>query len=283
MDHGCLHNLKSDELAFKALKEGGFTHFDYTLFWKGETEHIGVGDDFRENAKKTRKLFEKYGLTCEQTHAYFTGGISEESIKNRTEYIKKDIEITSILGATITVVHPINEWSWEENFEWIKTNFLPVAHQFGVKIAIENTWGVKDNKIVRMCTSTPEDFTSFIDAFNDDMVCAVLDIGHAEMNQLGTSAVEMIKALGPRLQALHIHDNDKWCDAHQIPYTQKINFSKVLEALKEINYQGNITFEVETCYSRGEDPSASLPFELYPAFIRLQHEIGEYFANYLDK
>lgn len=283
MDLGCLHNLKSDKLAFEALAKGGFTSYDYSLFWIGETEHIGIDNNFRENALKVKNLASSFGLTCEQTHSYFTGGYDEESIKKRIDYISKDIEITSILGAKITVLHPINDWTMEQNVEWIKTNFLPLAHKFDVKIAIENCWTVENNKIVPMCSSKANDFVKLIDAFDDDYVVACLDIGHAEMNQCETSAVEMINALGPRLKALHIHDNDKWSDAHQIPYTQKINFSKILDALKQNNYQGNITFEVETCYGRGEEPTANLPFELYPAFIRLQKEIGQYFADYLDK
>lgn len=283
MDTGCLHNLHSDEKIFELLKNAGFTHYDYTLFWKGETEHIGVDENFRENAKKVRELADKYGLICEQTHTYFTGGSDEESIKRRIDYIRKDIESSAILGAKITVLHPIHAFSIEENVKWIKDNFLELAHKFNIKIAIENTWDVKDNKVVPMCSSRPDDFVKLIDSFNDDYIVACLDIGHAEMNQLGTSAVEMIKALGSRLQALHIHDNDKWSDGHQIPYTNKINYSKILDALKENNYQGNITFEVETCYSRGEDPSAALPFALYPSFIRLQYEIGKYFADYLDE
>lgn len=283
IDTGALHLLNDDKLIFELLVKGGFKYYDYSLYWKGGTEHIGVGEDFRENALKVRKLADSYGLICEQTHGYFTGGCDEESINRRIDYIKKDIESTSILGAKIMVLHPILEWNAEQNIEWIKTNFLPLAHKFNVKIAIENCWTVINDKKAPMCTSRPNDFVNFIDAFNDDFVIACLDIGHAEMNQCGTSAVEMIEALGPRLQALHIHDNDKWCDAHQVPYTQKIDFSKVLNSLKENNYQGNITFEVETCYNRGEEPTASLPFELYPAFIRLQKEIGDYFANYLDK
>lgn len=281
LDTGCLFHLQSDEKVFKLMKEAGFKYFDYSLYWKGGTEHIGVDENFRENAKKVRELADKFGLKCDQTHAYFTGGSSEESIQRRIEYTKKDIESTAILGAKIMVLHPLSCYTIEQNIAWIKDNFLELAHKFDVKIALENTWDVKDDKIVTMCSSRPEDLVKLIDAFNDDHVVACLDIGHAEMNQLGTSAVDMINALGPRLQALHIHDNDKWCDAHQIPYTQKINYSKVLDALKKNNYQGSITFEVETCYNRGEDPSAALPFELYPAFVKLEFEIGTYFANYL--
>jgi sugar phosphate isomerase/epimerase len=53
----------------------------------------------------------------------------------------------------------------------------------------------------------------------------------------------MIKALGNRLQALHIHDNDLHDDSHQIPFSMKIDFDKVANALREIGYKGYLTLE----------------------------------------
>lgn len=282
IDTGCIHELGSDKAVLDMLRKAGFRYYDATLFWKGTTEHIGTGPDYPENAKKLRKYADSIGIKCEQAHAYFTGGRDEDSLKRRYEYIPIDMHVASILGAKVIVIHAVNEFSFEENVEFIQ-RFIPYAYKYNIKIAVENCWGVTDNKPSPMTTSTPDSFVKFLDTINDPHVVACLDIGHAEMNQMGTSAEEMIKALGPRLYCLHIHDNDKWSDAHQIPYTHKIPFSRVLKALKEIGYKGNITFEVETCYSKGECPDAQLPFELYPAFLRLQLEIGKYFVNYLDK
>lgn len=78
-----------------------------------------------------------------------------------------------------------------------------------------------------------------------EYIVACLDIGHAEMKGSETSAVEMIKALGSRLQALHIHDNDKWHDSHQIPFSMSIDFKPIVKALKEINYKGYFTLEAD--------------------------------------
>ena len=282
IDTGCLHELNDDRAVLKMIKEAGFTAYDATLFWKGTTEHIGVGPDYAENAAKLKDFADSLGLTCEQAHAYFTAGIDELAIQRRYEYIPIDIHIASILGAKYIVIHPVFEWSFEQNIEFIKT-FVPYAHKYNIKLAIENIFGAKDDKIAPTCTSSPESFVKFLDTINDEYVGACLDIGHAEMNQLGTSAVEMIKALKHRLFCLHIHDNDKWCDAHEIPYTHHIPYSTILDELKKESYQGNITFEVETCYSKGWCKEAQLPIELYPAFLKLELEIGKYFANYLDK
>lgn len=77
-------------------------------------------------------------------------------------------------------------------------------------------------------------------------------IRHAEMKGVNTSAVEMIKALGSRQQTLHIHDNDKHHDSHQIPGSMKIDFAGVVQALKEIGYSGYFTLEAD-CYLKKYD------------------------------
>ena len=124
---------------------------------------------------------------------------------------------------------------------------LPFAKDCGVKIATENMWcwdKEKDQSSFAAC-ATPKSFCEHIDILNDDFFVACLDIGHAEMKGSDTTAVEMIKALGHRLQALHIHDNDKWHDSHQIPFSMDIDFIPILKALKEINYSGYFTLEAD--------------------------------------
>lgn len=279
IDTGALYRLGHEKEALKMLKKCGCKYYDITLFWKGVVEHIGVGDDYREKAKELREFADSLNMKCEQAHAYFTNGTSEEVMNTRIYNISKEIEIASIMGAKGIVIHPIIEYSFNQNIEFIK-KFIPLAHKFKIKLLIENIWG-RDEKgePAPMCTSTPKDFVRFIDTLNDKYVAACLDIGHAEMSNMHTSAPEMIHALGRRLQALHIHDNNRYHDQHQVPYTNQIDFEKILIALKEEGYKGNVTFEVETCYQNND---MHLPFELYPAFIKLELEIGKYFASFLD-
>lgn len=282
IDTGSLCRVGSDEEVLDLIKKVGYTHFDMSLFWRGFCDHLGDTDEERiKNAHKLRAYADKIGLTCEQSHSFFTTGTDKASIDKRIEMITNDIICASIMGAKSIVVHPICGLGIEENVEFIK-NFLPYAHKYNILIAIENVWAVENNKKVPMCSSTPKDFVKLLDSFNDDYVVACLDIGHAEMNDMHTSAVEMINALDKRIYCLHIHDNDKWGDNHQIPYTQKINFNAVLRALKNIGYKGNITFEADTTYYRGEDPDSNLPRELFEPFLKLQLEIGKYFVKFLN-
>ena len=102
----------------------------------------------------------------------------------------------------------------------------------------------KDESTFAAC-STSESFVEHIDIVNDDFLVACLDLGHAEMRGSGSGAPGMIRALGKRLQALHIHDNDKWHDSHQIPFSMSMDFDAIVRALKYIDYQGYFTLEAD--------------------------------------
>ena len=64
------------------------------------------------------------------------------------------------------------------------------------------------------------------------------------MQLVGENPQDAIRILGKeRLKALHIHDVDYRADTHTIPYTMKIQWEEVLQALKDIEYDGDFTFE----------------------------------------
>ena len=56
----------------------------------------------------------------------------------------------------------------------------------------------------------------------------------------------MALALGSRLKALHIHDNDCWHDYHQLPFSMSIDFAPIVAALKKIGYDGWFTLEADS-------------------------------------
>ena len=68
-------------------------------------------------------------------------------------------------------------------------------------------------------------------------------MGHAEIMGEDTSAVDMVKTLGKRIKALHLHDNDKHKDSHMPPFSMTIDYKPIIKALKEIGYDGYFTLE----------------------------------------
>ena len=140
----------------------------------------------------------------------------------------------------------ITNASAEENAQMYNM-LLPFAKEHNVKIATENMWNWESgaSKSCPAACSLADDFKKHIDVINDPYFVACLDIGHAEMEGSGDGAPYMIRELGDRLQALHIHDTDKIGDNHQIPFSLKIDFNEVAKALKDINYGGVLTLEAD--------------------------------------
>lgn len=246
---GSAAKIIGDERAVEYTAKAGFDAWDFSMFdmvnydWStGKTEitnHPLNTGNYASYARKLKQIGLDNGIVCNQSHAPFPS-----CSKEVRSMMKRAIECTAEAGGKICIIHPDNDKGAEENAE-MYMELLPFAKSCGVKIAAENMWcwdKEKDEACFAAC-STPESFNAHLDAVNDDYLVACLDIGHAEMRGLNTSAVEMIKALGKRLRALHIHDNDRWHDSHQIPFSMDIDFEKVVASLREIKYNGYFTLE----------------------------------------
>lgn len=241
--------LCGEERAVYEVARAGFDAWDFTIEgmvaydWATNTPHPTnhplAGNDYLKFARKLKQIGLDNGIHCNQSHAP-----APTFSPLMLDYLYRSIECTAEVGGDVCVIHPGNNLSPEEN-AIMYDKLIPFAKGCGVRIATENMWNW-DNK--RDCASPaacsdPESFNAHLDAVSAGPLWACLDIGHAEMEGLGTSAVQMIRALGNRLAALHIHDNDKHYDSHQIPRSMSINFDEVLLALKDVNYNGYFTLE----------------------------------------
>jgi sugar phosphate isomerase/epimerase len=200
------------------------------------------GNDYVAFAKKLKRIGDENGIFCNQSHAPFPS-----MVPGIRELLKRAIECTPIAGAKHCIIHPDNNRSAEENAE-MYFELLPFAKEHGVKIATENMWGwdAEKDEATPLACSPHSNFKAHLDALPDEYFVACLDIGHAEMKGLDTSAPEMIRAIGKRLGALHVHDNDCWRDLHQLPFEGSIDWVAVTKALKEVDYKGEMTLEADT-------------------------------------
>lgn len=240
-----------EERAVEYIAKAGFDAWDFSMFnmaqwdWKNkclfDNGHPLRGNHYLEFARKLKQIGLDNGIVCNQSHAPFP-----VYIKEIYSYLKRAIECTAEAGGKICIIHPDNNKSPEENAE-MYFELLPFAKDCGVKIATENMWNWNNEKdcAASAACSDPISFNAHLDAVDDDYFVACLDLGHAEMKGLGTTAEEMILALGDRLGALHIHDNDRWHDSHQIPFSMDIDFDKIVAALKKIEYKGYFTLEAD--------------------------------------
>ena len=241
-EHRSVAKIVGEEKAIELIAKAGFDAWDFSMLSMAvDSSHPLSGRDYLKFARRLRQIGLDNGIVCNQSHAPFPLTVPEICSS-----LKRAIECTAEAGGKICVIHPYNAKSAEENAE-LFLELVPFAKECGVKIATENMfkWDMEKGHSTFAACGTPESFCEHIDLVGSEWFVACLDIGHAEMKGSGTSAVEMIRALGSRLQALHIHDNDKLHDSHQIPFSMDVDFVAIAKALKEINYSGYYTLEAD--------------------------------------
>ena len=249
---GSISAIVGMEKAVELCAKAGFDGWDFSMFdmcridWNTwlpiQSANPLNGSQYIEYVRTLKQIGLDNGIICNQSHAPFPANVPAVRY-----YYKRAIECTAEAGGEICVIHPDNNKTAEENAE-MYNELLPFAKSYGVKIAAENMWNwdkIKNRSSFAAC-ATGEDFKKHLDAVNDDFFVACLDLGHAEMRSSGDGAVNMIRTLGDRLAALHIHDNDHLHDSHQIPFSMNIDFDAIVKALKEVNYKGYFTLEADT-------------------------------------
>lgn len=238
-----------EEKAVEYVAKAGFDAWDFSMMSMCrydsktklaiDTGHPLTGSGRLAFARRLKQIGLDNGIVCNQSHAPFS--TKYECVRSR---LKWAIECTAEAGGEICIIHPVDRDTVEKNAEFYR-ELLPFAKECGVKIATENMWtwdDEKDQSSFAAC-ATSESFLAHLHAVNDESFVACLDLGHAEMRGSGSGAVNMIRALGSHLQALHIHDNDQWHDSHQIPFSMSVDFDEIVKALQDIHYQGYFTLE----------------------------------------
>ena len=277
-------SVVGEKKAIELIAKAGFDAWDFSMFemaridWSTykiiDKPHPLNQANYASFARELRKIGEDNGIHCNQSHAPFPSLVS-----GMKDYLKRAIECTAIAGGEICIIHPDNNQSAEQNAEFY-FELLPFAKEHGVKIATENMWNWKKDAPTACAAacSHHDDFVKHIKTVNDPYLVACLDIGHAEMAGLDTSAKQMIYALGDALQALHIHDNDKVGDSHQIPFSMNIPWDEVAKALKGANYQGYLTLEsdryVSSTGAKTEEETFKALCDLNKAVKRLDEMIA---------
>ena len=89
----------------------------------------------------------------------------------------------------------------------------------------------------------PSDFVEILQRFPD--LKLTLDTGHANINSPGGRRIlEFIEKFGHRIGHLHVSDNFGERDDHIPLGTGKIDFSKIVKALKQCGYDDTATLEI---------------------------------------
>lgn len=277
-----LLKMFSFEETVTILKEAGYDAYDMSLFQMftdAKTYELNK-DNYRERAKEMRAFADSIGLPCNQAHAPLHTSAGDEKDEWRFETIVRSMEIASILGAKCIVVHPkqhlpyINNKKelWDMNIAFYN-RLIPYCEKFNIKVALENMWNYnhKGQRIIDSVCSRPEEFLKYLETLNSPWLVACLDIGHAALTD--EDIPTFIRTLGKKhLQALHVHDVDYHNDRHTLPYTMDIEWAPVLDALAEIGYEGDLTFEADVFIRK-------LPAPLLKTGVKFMADVGRYMVD----
>ena len=225
-----------------------------------------------------RNYAREKGITICQAHAPFPSSFAEEE-KNAKRFgeIVQGMKNAAYLGAPMIVVHPCThldytvegnaEKLFDFNLDFYK-RLVPYAREVGIKIAIENIERVS-------VTSTPERLNKLYDALNDPVFTICFDVGHCLLQ--GVDPAEAIVKLGDRLAdgCTHVHDNFGDCDAHTLPYYGKVDWEKVMKALADIDYSGELNYEASGFIK-------DVPTSLYADGLSYMAKVGHYLIGIFE-
>lgn len=290
------------EESIRFIKECGFDAVDYNinnLF--DETFHVEQLSSFFDQSLE--ELFAYFtplknaakdnDVSISQLHGAFPMYFPGEDTRNEylIEVTEKMMAVCQYLDCKAIVIHP---WTGpdlqKEEEQNINLNMyrrlIPAAKKYGITVCLENMFKHYDLDCYEGGCSTADEACWYIDTLNeeagDEIFGFCFDVGHAVLT--GTNIYQYITKLGKRLTLLHIHDNDGTSDSHMLPFTQtdrtgcrlRIDWEKFIRGLKEIGFEGAISFETW----RG---TYLLPKSLLKDAFVFISAIGRYFRERIEE
>ena len=238
MSTSCVYPLGVEE-GFRLAKLAGYDGVEVMV----------TNDDTTQTPEGLLELSARYDIPILSIHApvllltHFVWG-RDPQIK-----LEKSAELAAAVGASTVVVHP--PFRWQSGYA---ENFLDIVRQTaqnsGIEIAVENMfpWKVRGRSI--------KAYSPGWDPIPMDCDSVTLDFSHAALS--GRDALEMTKALGPRLRHMHLCDGSgsldegKVFDEHLLPGYGSQPITEVLAYLAEQGWDGNVVAEVNTRKAKTE-------------------------------
>jgi sugar phosphate isomerase/epimerase len=273
---------------FPIIKKAGFDGVDFSFdpIYSTTPDVFDLPqNELREFFLKIKEEANKNGISVLQTHAIYPTQVvtaPKEENEKLFSVVKKNIELTALMGCKYVVIHPIfgrydNALTPEEekkvNMEFY-TSLIPTLKQFGVVACLENMWVIRNGKIYGAVCADFCEAKDYIDQLNEiageELFGFCFDFGHATL--CSADIVKSVKILGNRIKVLHLHEVDGVHDNHGMPFTGVCDWEKIFTALKEIGYKGNINFEAANAWE-------TFPYEVREQALTLLGAIGKHFIE----
>ena len=233
---------------------------------------------------------ERNGLVISQAHAPFPTYVpgKPESLDRIIPIIINCLKFCQIKSIPYLVVHGVKDPNLDRNTldaynDRLYSALIPTLLEGHTVVCAENLWNKdpKDESRLRPAHCCDADATvAFLDDLNTRAGKSVfglcLDTGH--LNLLGIDPVAYIHKLGKRIKVLHIHDNNGQAeDQHLASYSGTLDFHGLMQALADVEYEGDLSFETfrQTALTK-------IPRDLLLPWLKHICTIGKYFKTYFQ-
>lgn len=196
---------------------------------------LSIHQDFVDPSAEERKKNVDHTIKCIEL-AYQMGIPAIRLNSGRWNTIKSFDELMAKRG-----IEPVLEGVTEdEGFKWCIDSIeqcLPKAAECGVILALENHWGL---------TRTPEGLLRILNAIDSPWLGGLMDTGNFLEDPY--PKLEMIAPKTVFVQAKTYPGGGEW-------YTLDLDYRRVAEILRKVNYRGYISLEMEG----KENPDVAVP------------------------
>ena len=245
--------------AFVLAKSAGFEGVELALNLTGEASLESSEKDFLEIKKKADDAgISLYSVAC---GLYWDYSITSDDAKIRAkaeDIVKREIDMASALGCESCLVIPgtvcadfVNpnlivdyQTAYDRSLEAF-TRLKGYAESAKVEIALENVW----NKFL----TSPIEMKEFIEKIGSDYVGSYFDVGNVMYNGYPE---HWIRILGNKIKKVHFKDYRKVAGGlHGFVdlLAGDVNYPAVMDAFKEIGYDGWVSAEMIPNYSTYND------------------------------
>ena len=248
--------------ALERIAKSGFHVADLNLCQISAHKSALHTDQWQHETEKIALAAQRLEVALPQCHLPF----KSEKVKWREPdeyayYIRmfyRAIDVAAMLGIPWGVVHPeLNhnrpEWDVEDHIAANHREFdalIEYAAKKGLSVAFENMRETREKP--KCFCARAEELAALIDSFQDDRVGACWDTGHANSTYRGDQW-DALHGIGKRLRCTHINDNRGAEDLHLLPWTGNIDWKRVIGALRDVEYPGDLILETSANYFTPEE------------------------------
>lgn len=260
----------SNAAFYPKLKEIRYCGIDMPFASYTQRETI-LADAYTDTVLDGYHLLCEAGLRLCQTHLSYLPThlppFGDGSYQAYEDYMlpiyRKEIELTGRMNCGVAVMHPYYEADREKSREGniaLISKLLPVLEENHVILSLENIFG---NRYSDIYLSNAEDMLFYTDYFQSPYVGVCLDTGHAIIRK--EDPIEMLKKIGEKLTAVHLHTTVPTIDLHAIPYCtgygERIGWKELAQELEKLPYQGTFNMEIRPP-SKFTDQAAKTYYQL---------------------